>query len=99
MRKLLSAALLFAGLVGVPGVASAHDRDGWRDGDRHEWRDRDWRRDRWERKHWKQHRRWAYRHDGWRYRYHRPYAYRDNLVCRTRWDYHGYPHRVCWRRW
>lgn len=94
MGKLLSA-LLFVALAGAPTLASAHDWDGWRDHDRRDWRndrrDHDWRRDRWEHRHWGD-RRWS----DWR-RWDRRYAYRD-VVCRTYWDYYGYPQRVCYRR-
>ncbi len=104
MGKLLSA-MLFVALLGTPTLASAGDRDGWRDGDRREWRhdrddrhwrdgrdgrrDRDWRDRRWSHRDWRddrRHRRHYYR-----------YARRD-VVCRTYWDYYGYPERVCYRR-
>ena len=102
MRKLITAALLLAATIGAPTVASARDRDGWRDRDRdhREWRDdhwrdrRDWRRDRDE---WR-HDRWADRRDRyWRERQWRRYADRG-VVCRTFWDRWGYPERVCFRR-
>ena len=101
MGKLLSA-LLFAACIAAPTLASARDWDGWRDGDRREWRhdrhDRDWRRDRWEhRRDWRDHRWSDWRHDRW-YRHH-GYRYADrDVVCRTYWDYDGYPRRVCYRR-
>jgi hypothetical protein len=106
MRKLMTAALLLAAMLGTPTMASARDW-GWDDRGRHEWRDedrydrRDYRRDR---RHWRDdrdHRRWSdrrhWRRDRWDDRRWRRYAYRGDVVCRTYWRY-DYPERVCWRR-
>lgn len=93
MRKLITAALVFAAMLGTPTVASARDRDGWNDRDRHEWSDRrDWRDDR-DRRYWRDRDR---RHHRWSDRRRHHYAGR-NVVCRTEW-YHGDRRRVCYRR-
>lgn len=90
MRKLITAALVLAAMLGAPTVASAHGRDGWNDRDRYEWSDRrGWRDDR-DRRHWRKDR----HHRGWRDN--RRWRGRD-VVCRTEWHY-GDRRRVCYRR-
>lgn len=105
MRKLISAALLLAAVVGIPSVASAHDRDGWYDRDRREWRgdDRYWgyRPDyREDRRYWRHNRYYSDARGDWRDERDRRYERRRwgrDVLCRTEW-YHGYRQRVCYRR-
>lgn len=92
MRKLITAALVLAATLGVPTIASAHDRDGWYDGGRREWRDDryyDRRDDRWDRRRWGNHR---------NSRHHWRQAGRRDVVCRTEWHY-GHRERICYRRY
>lgn len=59
--------------VGSPAMAHEWNRDGWRDHERHEWRENDWRHHEWREHEWRE--RQAFWGNPYGYSYGWPYGY------------------------
>lgn len=81
---LRTAALAAAVALTVGGPAMAHEwnRDGWRDHERHDWRQRDWREHDWRQRDWREHD-WRGRPAFWGY----GYGYSYSLPYNYGWSY------------